>query len=790
MSVTELFANQPFTTVISGGTDLTSTSWTVSSSTPFPTAQTGISQFHISDTDTSAASEIILVTNVDPVTNVWTVVRGAEGTTPVAHEPGFTITQVLTAGWLNDVAGSSLPAASAGALLYGNPAADAAWLAGPTTSTKEFLTSAGSGGTANTPAWGTLVSADIPNPLNQNTTGTAGNVTGIVAVLNGGTGGTSATAYAVVTGGTSATAPFQRVASPGTAGQALTSNGAGSLPSWQQTFTGLMEPLTSPVTFSASPYSASAGQYVPADTTSGNVVINLPSSPADKAIVGIKHVIQGGTNTVTWNTTGGAVINKTGGGTTGTLTLASQGVITQYAAAGTIWYVYSDDLPLGQLDARYVLESSLPLSVTLGGTGKGTLSTFGILAGGTATTTPVQQIATAAAGQVLTATGVGTLPTFQANIGFSNPMTAHGDTIYENAALAPAALPGNTTSTKNFLTSTGSGGTANSPQWGTIASADVPVLNQSTTGMAANVTGVVAVANGGTGGTQATAYAVVTGGTAATTPFQTVSGAGTSGQVLTSAGAGALPAWQALPAAGASTGGTVTLAGDLAGGPSSPQVTSTHLAAALPVTQGGTGGTAATAYAVVTGGTSATTSLQTVPGLGTSGQSLVSNGASALPTWQTPAGRILSTYHYAPTTQTGFGISSTTPAAFGSGTIATQAFTAPPSGNVLITMNFMLVTSAAGVYVAMYLSPSGSATTISSDVIQYESPAGGFSPQQAFPFYLTGLNSGTSYNYDLIGACTSGQSGTIVAYTQTSYPPTLGTLAVRGGPVIVTIQAV
>ena len=90
----------------------------------------------------------------------------------------------------------------------------------------------------------------------------------------------------------------------------------------------------------------------------------------------------------------------------------------------------------------------------------------------------------------------------------------------------------------------------------------------------------------------------------------------------------------------------------------------------------------------------------------------------------------------------------------------------------------------------MYLSPHGSVTTISSDVIQYESPAGGFSPQQGFPFMLTGLTPGTSYNYDLIGSCTSGQSGTIVAYTQTSYPPTIGTLAVRGGPVVVTIQAV
>jgi len=38
-----------------------------------------------------------------------------------------------------------------------------------------------------------VVAADIPT-LNQNTTGTAGNVTGTVAIANGGTGQTTATA--------------------------------------------------------------------------------------------------------------------------------------------------------------------------------------------------------------------------------------------------------------------------------------------------------------------------------------------------------------------------------------------------------------------------------------------------------------------------------------------------------------------------------------------------------------------------------------------------------------------
>jgi len=102
----ETFANLPQTTVTSGGTTAppagTSQSWTVASSASFPAASnsaTPPSQFHVADIN--ANSEIITVTNVSGTT--WTVTRGAEGTTPVTHTAGFTIYQVMTAGWLNTV---------------------------------------------------------------------------------------------------------------------------------------------------------------------------------------------------------------------------------------------------------------------------------------------------------------------------------------------------------------------------------------------------------------------------------------------------------------------------------------------------------------------------------------------------------------------------------------------------------------------------------------------------------------------------------------------------------------
>lgn len=58
----------------------------------------------------------------------------------------------------------------------------------------------------------------------------------------------------------------------------------------------------------------------------------------------------------------------------------------------------------------------------------------------------------------------------------------------------------------------------------------------------------------------------------------------------------------------------------------------------VDVSSGGTGLSSATAYAVVCGGTGSTTAFQSVSGLGTSGQVLTSNGASALPTWQASSG--------------------------------------------------------------------------------------------------------------------------------------------------------
>ena len=78
-----------------------------------------------------------------------------------------------------------------------------------------------------------------------------------------------------------------------------------------------------------------------------------------------------------------------------------------------------------------------------------------------------------------------------------------------------------------------------------IANGGTGTTSTTFTNLTTNVTGTLPVANGGTGATTQTAYAVLAGGTTATGAYQSIASVGTSGQVLTSNGAGALPTFQA-----------------------------------------------------------------------------------------------------------------------------------------------------------------------------------------------------------------------------------------------------
>ena len=103
MGVKELFTNRASTTLLSGGSDApaagTGQSWTVVDSSAFPAASsTAGTSFHV--VDPAQPGEIIKGTNVAGGT--WTVIRGADDTTPVVHAAGFTAVHIVVAAWLQN----------------------------------------------------------------------------------------------------------------------------------------------------------------------------------------------------------------------------------------------------------------------------------------------------------------------------------------------------------------------------------------------------------------------------------------------------------------------------------------------------------------------------------------------------------------------------------------------------------------------------------------------------------------------------------------------------------------
>ncbi|NBX70429.1 MAG: hypothetical protein EBQ98_00755 [Actinobacteria bacterium] len=168
---------------------------------------------------------------------------------------------------------------------------------------------------------------------------------------------------------------------------------------------------------------------------------------------------------------------------------------------------------------------------------------------------------------------------------------ANGGTGQSNQQAAINALAGAVTS-GSFLRGNGT-----NVSMSTIQATDVPTLNQNTTGTAANVTGLVAIANGGTGqNAKAAAFNALspitsTGdliiGTGSNTSSRLAISA-TAGYVLTSTGTTAT--WQA-PSGGGVSSFTTSLSGLT---PNTATTGAVTLAGTLGVASGGTGATTLT----------------------------------------------------------------------------------------------------------------------------------------------------------------------------------------------------
>jgi hypothetical protein len=270
-------------------------------------------------------------------------------------------------------------------------------------------------------------------------------------------------------------------------------------------------------------------------------------------------------------------------GVTGTLPIANGGTSATTAAGARTALLPSFTgnagkvaaVNAGATDIEYITVAGTGTVTSVGGTG----TVNGITLTGTVTSSGNLTLGGALSGVSLSTQVTGTLP------------IANGGTGTTTRQDAMDALAGSVTSGQYLR------GNGTDVVMSAIQAADVPTLNQNTTGTASNVTGTVAIANGGTGQTTASAGFNALSPVTSTGDLIIGNGAssstrlpiGTNGQVLTSNGTTAT--WSAAAGAGV----TSFSAGTTGFTPSTATTGAVTLAGTLNVANGGTGLTSLTA---------------------------------------------------------------------------------------------------------------------------------------------------------------------------------------------------
>jgi hypothetical protein len=281
------------------------------------------------------------------------------------------------------------------------------------------------------------------------------------------------------------------------------------------------------------------------------------------------------------------------------------------------------------------------ITVADGGTGVSSLTAYAPVFGGTTSTSAVQSGALGSSGQILTSNGAGALPTFQPNAGGSDFTGDSGSGGTHGLVIAPAAGDAG-----KFL--------RGDATWASVAGAGDMILAAVQTVTGAKTFGTI-------GG--AVDKFVLAGSTSGSTVVNAAAAAGSGTMTLptgtdTLAGLGTAQTWTGvqqfgtvggavgkLTLAGSTSGSTIVNAAAIAGSTTlTLQGTTGTLYSTggtdVTVSDGGTGLSSTTAYAVLCGGTTSTAALQSIASVGTSGQVLTSNGAAALPSWQSSSGGI------------------------------------------------------------------------------------------------------------------------------------------------------
>jgi hypothetical protein len=184
-------------------------------------------------------------------------------------------------------------------------------------------------GSSGVPTFRAIAAADIPT-LNQNTTGTASNVTGTVAVANGGTGATTLTGYVKGSGTSAMTASASIPVADVTGAAPLAS------PTFTGTVTTAISDMLGPVRGNITAVAAldidcSVGNYF-TKTIAGNSTFTFSNAPASRAFAFTLELTHT-SGTVTWPTS-----VKWGGDTAPTLTTGKTHLFTFVTDdGGTRW---------------------------------------------------------------------------------------------------------------------------------------------------------------------------------------------------------------------------------------------------------------------------------------------------------------------------------------------------------------------------------------------------------------------------------------------------------------------
>jgi hypothetical protein len=448
------------------------------------------------------------------------ITNSAGGITITSTAGGGTVTSVAASGGTTGLSFTGSPITTSGTLTLAGTLAIASGGTGATSASGARLTLSAAGSGAN---------SDITS------------LTGLTTALSVGQGGTGV-----------ATAPSN--------GQLLIGNGTGYSVATLTAGSGIsISNSAGGVTITST---AGGGTVTSVAASGGTTGLTLAGGPITGAgtftLAGTLVVANGGTGTTT-------LTGLVKGNGTAAFTAATAG--TDYVAPGGA---------LGTPSSGTLTNCTFPtLNQNTTGTASNVTGTVAILNGGTGATTAGAALTnlgaypasnpsgfTSNTGTVTSVGGTGTV----SGLSLSGTVTTSGS-LTLGGTLVVTASNFASQSANTFLSAPN--GTAGTPTFRAIVAADVPTLNQNTTGTAANVTGTVAVANGGTGATTAGSALTNLGAYAASNPSGFTSNTGTVTSVSGSGGSTGLT----LTGGAITTSGTLTLGGTLA------------------VANGGTGGT-------------------------------------------------------------------------------------------------------------------------------------------------------------------------------------------------------